>query len=227
MLSSTLADFIAARAADPHSTNDPQDGSLGPEPVYQVLPPDAYSKVVAGQDDFSQNAKVGDKPPTMVHPEYGDLSMFQPYVQGQYNPSYDNQYQQLLHELANRMADEYEFLCPAFEESHELLRRFLTANGRADGFYNRVCDCQMIHDLVSKELSNIFDDESTATHWSKSPQFWDVWHNAKDKTLNPDRTGHKEYLGGKSYYEIGEFTSKEVNQVLSPWFSFAAEAAHG
>ena len=40
-------------------------------------------------------------------------------------------------------------------------------------------------------------------------------------------TGHKEYLGGKSYYEIGEFTSKEVNQVLSPWFSFAAEAAHG
>ena len=143
MLSSTLADFIAARAADPHSANDPQDGSLGPEPVYQVLPPNAYSKVIAGQDDFSQNAEVGEQPPTMVHQEYGDLNMFQPYEQGQYNPSYDNKFQELVHELANRMADEYEFLCPAFEESHELLRRFLTADGQAQGFYDKVCDCKM------------------------------------------------------------------------------------
>ena len=200
---------------------------MGPEPVYQVLPPNAYSKVIAGQDDFSQNAKVGDQPPTMVHQEYGDLNMFQPYEQGQYNPSYDNKFQELVHELANRMADEYEFLCPAFEESHELLRRFLTADGQAQGFYNKVCDCQMIQELVSKDLSKIFDDEATEKHWTQSPQLWDMWCNTKDKKENPNRTGREEYLGGKSYYDIGEFTSKEVNQVLSPWFSFAAEAAHG
>ena len=100
MLGSTLADFLAARASDPHSLDDPQDGFLAePEPTYAPLEPNAYSKVVAGEDDFSLNASVGDKPPTMVHPEYGDLNMFQPYVQGQYDPSYDNQYQQLLHEL--------------------------------------------------------------------------------------------------------------------------------
>ena len=221
MLSSTLADFIAAHG------NDPQDGSLGPEPVYQVLPPNAYSKVIAGQDDFSLNAKVGDTPPTMVHQEYGDLNMFQPYEQGQFDPSYDNKFQELVHELANRMADEYEFLCPAFEESHELLRRFLTADGQAQGFYDKVCDCKMIQELASKDLSKIFDDKASEKHWSKTPQFWDMWCNAKDKNENPKRTGHEEYIGGKSYYDIGEFTSKEVNQVLSPWFSFAAEAAHG
>ena len=99
MLSSTLADFIAAHG------NDLQDGLLGPEPTYQTLPPDAYSKVIAGQDDFSQNAEVGESPPTMVHPEYGDLNMFQPYEQGQYNPSYDNKFQGLVHELANQTAD--------------------------------------------------------------------------------------------------------------------------
>ena len=228
MLSSTLADFLAARAADPQSTNDLQDDFLAePEPVYTPLPPHAYSKVLAGEDDFSLNARIGDKPPTMVHPVYGDLNMFQPYVQGQRNPSYDNQYQKLLHELANRMSDEYEFLYPAFEESHELLRRFLTEDGRADGFYNRVTDCKTLHDIVSSELSHIFDDEATEAHWTRQPQFWDKWNSPRDKKENPDRTGHKEYIGGKSYYEIGEFTSKEVNQVLSPWFSFAAEAAHG